>query len=672
MINMIAILLLLSYEPSAVSMVSPYPGSDWQSPDCRIIVNTLDGAESIDAVVFGSISGPVALERYVSADGHAAVFTPEKSFQAGETVSVEAGGLSWEFSISPFEIQPLHTDTGNFFESQSVSDAQARSTLYPLQLPYDFPGFQISSPGNPAPGFYLFAPFNPFGWLGLHYIVAMDNQGEVLFYRHATGGVFNAEIQRDSCLCYGFLQPSGEFLWFEVDPAFRIVDSYSVDGYSTDEHDMTVLNDDNVLLMGFQNKIVDMSQIVPGGNPDAVVRGLIIQIQDRNHMPIFNWNSFDYIPVEEAATYINLTAPNIDYVHCNSLEEDTDGNLIFSGLSLCSCVKIDRVTGEILWRLGGTHASVNDFTIIGDPLGAFNSQHDFKASGPGTYTMFDNGTWHSPKISRGLEYEIDTDEMTATLIWSYSCMDYYGTHLGSMQTLPGGNRILGWGDLSLNECDDIHEVDQDAVLQTAVRFTPAPLESYRAYKYQWDFQAEQPYLVAVVPAGEQYVQLTYNVFGDIHYPYYRLYTGTSPLDLQYHSTTELNQTILWNLPQGMNYFAASAVDSFSRETGLSNIDSALVEWTQISEEEQEELLPGRIFVTPNPCMSILTVFLPGPADGTSDVGIYDMSGRMISPLKPDAGELSVTADITTLPSGLYFIRFRGSPALPSASFIKLD
>lgn len=48
-------------------------------------------------------------------------------------------------------------------------------------------------------------------------------------------------------------------------------------GYNTDGHELILLPDGHWLLMSYDPQIVDMSVIVPGGNPIATVIGLIIQ-----------------------------------------------------------------------------------------------------------------------------------------------------------------------------------------------------------------------------------------------------------------------------------------------------------------------------------------------------------------------------------------------------------
>ena len=49
-----------------------------------------------------------------------------------------------------------------------------------------------------------------------------------------------------------------------------------------------------------------------------------------------------------------------DYLHLNSVEVDTDGNLLISARNTWTVYKVDRSTGAVLWRLGGKRS---DFTI---------------------------------------------------------------------------------------------------------------------------------------------------------------------------------------------------------------------------------------------------------------------------------------------------------------------
>ena len=143
--------------------------------------------------------------------------------------------------------------------------------------------------------------------------------------------------------------------------------------------------------------------------------------------------------------------------------------------------------------------------------------------------------------------------MTATLVWSYQEPGLYGTHLGSVQRLPGGNYVVGW-----------------------------------------------------------------------------------------------------------NYFAVSALDSNQVETGLSNIDSVFVDWTGISSGNDT----GTPFVSlyPNPAMSVVNLLVNLTGNGSIEIVIFDITGRMVystGQIPVQTGGICRTVGIGDLPSGLYKVRVSG-------------
>jgi hypothetical protein len=53
-------------------------------------------------------------------------------------------------------------------------------------------------------------------------------------------------------------------------------------------------------------------------------------------------------------------------------------------------------------------------------------------------------------FSRAVEYQLDTDAMTATLVWSHDRDEQvFGPFTGSVQRLENGNTLLGWGTTSI-------------------------------------------------------------------------------------------------------------------------------------------------------------------------------------------------------------------------------
>ena len=67
----------------------------------------------------------------------------------------------------------------------------------------------------------------------------------------------------------------------------------------------------------------------------------------------------------------DFTKDEIDPVHINSVAIDSDTSILISSRHMDEITKIDRRTGDIIWRLGGKK---NDFTFINDTIG-FSHQH---------------------------------------------------------------------------------------------------------------------------------------------------------------------------------------------------------------------------------------------------------------------------------------------------------
>ncbi len=662
--------------------VCPSAGSEWQSTGTPIILGFDEpppGHLALSAE--GSLSGSLSMSEYRSADGLRLVLTPDRPLRHGETVRVRAvsatgGSISWSFATRPVDpVRPrpdmVRPDPGASVAPETPLPAPTGAPgANSVALPSDFPDITFNPSGSQSPGNFFFTPFNLSGGGNTStYLVMADSDGEVLFYRHGHMPFYNFELQSDGRISFVTTNMySDSICWIELDETYTKVDSFAVIGYPTDNHDFTVADNGNYLLIGRDERYVDMSQVVPGGNPDALVVGLLIQEQDQNHMPVFQWSSFDHFEITDACDYVDLTGAYVDYVHCNSLDEDADGGLIVSCLAMTECTKIDRTTGELVWRFGGYLSDNPDFDIVGDPLGGFSSQHDFRHVSGSLYSVFDNGTHHTPKISRACIYDLDTGDMTAELVWSWQSTGLYGSHMGSTQVLPGGGVVVGWGDVTgFVARPDISEISPSGQVLFSGRMNLLAMESYRAYKFDWEGQAVVPYLVALVPAGQSHVELTYNVFGDDEYASYDIYRGAEPGDLAFLLNTPLRQISLWDLPTGMNYFAVRARDSQGVATGFSNVDSALVTWTGIGEGAGVEV-PGGLRLHPCPASTAVTIEWPAAPGAPVSVLLFDIAGRVVCSAgfeAPRDGCASFTMPVASLPDGVYIVT-TGSPGLRAA------
>ena len=69
---------------------------------------------------------------------------------------------------------------------------------------------------------------------------------------------------------------------------------------------------------------------------------------------LFDWHAIDHIPLSESSKWGSKQPGHIlDPYHLNSISLDRDGNLLISARNTSAIYKVNRVTGQIMWTLGG-------------------------------------------------------------------------------------------------------------------------------------------------------------------------------------------------------------------------------------------------------------------------------------------------------------------------------
>jgi len=253
---------------------------------------------------------------------------------------------------------------------------------------------------------------------------------------------------------------------------------------TTDYHDMRLLDNGNYILQSYVSAYIDLSELVEGGHPNALVKGILnIEEFDQNHNLIFDWFAFDYLDISEYNN-LNITNHEFTWMHGNSIDIDYDNNLILSNRRSSELIKIDRVTGEVIWIMGGP---LNEFEIIGDSFNGFSKQHDARRLNNGNLLLFDNGNQHSPPTSRVIEYEIDEENKTAILIWEFiNPYNELSLSMGSVQRLPNENTLINWGNTIGERGGIIMEVNQDHIIVLEIEY-PHGYNTYKARKDAWEF-----------------------------------------------------------------------------------------------------------------------------------------------------------------------------------------
>ena len=314
-------------------------------------------------------------------------------------------------------------------------------------IPSDYPYIVVTNSGGAAPG-QLIGNIDGRTADGTKlYYVLLDNTGTNVIYASKTNTIYRFVTPQ------GLDAVAGAGTWNLKDETLSVVDSVTTPGYTLDNHDMKLLPNGHALVFGEEVRTMDMSALVPGGKTAASVTGDVFQEIDANKHVVFEWHTFDHIPITNS--FFDLTQQAIDYAHMNAVSIDpTDNNLLVSLRTTSEIVKINRQTGDVMWRLGG---KANQFTFIGEhPENApyyTVGQHDIHRLPNGDLLYFDNGnisgggvTPSDRTYSRAVEYQLDESNKVATLVWEFRhTPDISVPCTGSVERFPNGNTLIGWG-----------------------------------------------------------------------------------------------------------------------------------------------------------------------------------------------------------------------------------
>ena len=604
--------LASEHRETGYQYLSPVPQSEYVLPQTRYILVRFETVSpyaltnlSTFITVTGASSGTHSGLTKIASDDKTVIFDMSLDFSSNELVTVSLTPAFDGATVEPYEYQfmvsrPMPGSVATPAEASGKllsidSIPEPATTVEPMptataptkslagtmimpngvSVPGDFPDITITANDNPAPG-YIYIDYSG----SPKYTMMLDSSGSPVWYQRGTA---HREFK---------LQKNGIITWkgFEgYDQNFNRLESpagsyHAVNGYSTDDHELQVLENGHYLLFGRKSQTVDMTRFVPGGKTDANVRETVLQEFTPEGDLIFQWRAWDNYDIRlmEYWSYDDKpTSSSIRFVHMNAVDVDTDGHLVVSSKRVSEVTKINRNTGEVIWRLGsGNPDNPNDdpyldqrLTILNDtlPTGQFNVQHDIRVVGENRYTVFDNHHLDSTPNSRAVEYEVDPVNRTATLVWQYMG-GYDSYHMGNAQRLPNGNTFINW---VITDGPKVTEVRPDGTKAFEMNWSAQNSKSYRVFKFPWDGVVDVPYLI-VDPQPDN-VTLIFNKFGDPNVAYYRIYGGTSPGPTTLLDTSTSTLKRLTDFENGSRYyFRVKAVDVRGRESDYSNEENTVV------------------------------------------------------------------------------------------------
>lgn len=353
--------------------------------------------------------------------------------------------------------------------------------------------------GGVDPGFLFLGP-GPVSLKGpaQYGPMIVDRGGGLVWFRPLAPGLevtnfTTAEYRREPVLVWweGKVLPSGYGRGEAVlvDSSYREVARVrAAGGRSMDLHALSVTHAGTALFTCYPQAVqADLSSI--GGPSDGHVLEAVIQEVDiATGRLLFEWRSLEHVTPEDS--HEPLAEP-YDYLHPNSIQQLADGNLLVSARHTWALYKLERGTGRVIWTLGGKRSQF----AIGAGA-AFAWQHDAQLRVGQVLTVFDNGAAGSLQVerqSRGLVLDVDDARRTVTLGNVYtSPQPLLAGAMGSVQALPSGNVLVGWGT-------DSHTTEFAPDGAPLVDYAlPAGMYSYRGLWHPWAGVPDQPPALAGV------------------------------------------------------------------------------------------------------------------------------------------------------------------------------
>ncbi|MFT7475329.1 MAG: Ca2+-binding RTX toxin-like protein [Verrucomicrobiales bacterium] len=358
----------------------------------------------------------------------------------------------------------------------TVTDGASTDAYWYRCLPPDYPTYAIDKPGVPGDGYY----FVSFGLAQLGapaespFVALLDTNGVPVWYKRTRLPVIDQKLLSD-----------GTFAWAEFGPptAFRSYEIRNLDGtlmkhqrtsgLATDIHDYLELANGNIMMMSYvPRQCVDLT-VLGLSNCEDAIDGYLQELDPGTGALIWEWRSQDHIPASDRALGPGL-GNVVDLVHLNSVDEYANGDLLVSARS-SGVYRIDRSTGAVEWKLGGT-ASPSRLDTIDDPFDGTWRQHDARVLANDMISVYDNQSGLSR--ARAVVYKIDELDGTAKLKWEKLLGGGIDSpFIGAHRIQPDESAIITWGGAS----PFFEDVDPDG--NRLLSLTLDSEREYRAVKY---------------------------------------------------------------------------------------------------------------------------------------------------------------------------------------------
>lgn len=313
-------------------------------------------------------------------------------------------------------------------------------------LPHDFPAITATphpDQGAPTPGWYL-VDNSPFA-------IVLDAHGTPVWYRRGTD-VYDVDSPAPNTISFMPAARAGNIGFQLLDLSTGQTREVSAVGVPTDLHELEPLANGGYMVLAYLDRAhVDLTGLGTFG-ADETISDCEIQEVDPSGALVWTWRASDHVdPVRESLTQIidgaGVTRV-IDVYHCNAIDEGLSGDVLLSLRNASAIYDIDRATGAIRWKLGGTTYNTDGaphLAVVTDPETTFSQQHDARFVDATHLTLFDDhGGGFAPGVARGVEYELDFANDEARPVWQFFGLEP-SQFTGSFRRFADGHSVIGWG-----------------------------------------------------------------------------------------------------------------------------------------------------------------------------------------------------------------------------------
>jgi Arylsulfotransferase (ASST) len=324
------------------------------------------------------------------------------------------------------------------------------------ELPADFPPWRFESLRPAAAGLFVISFTAPAD--GRPWVIAFDNEGVPRWWYTPDTRALWGQVLSDGSVSwarsfgdgYGLDPRMAHEVRSESGKLLRLV---KTEGSIVDGHEYRELPNGNVLLDTYVPETADLRRV--GGPRQATIVSAEVQEVDPAGKVLWSWNSRGHISLEETGRWWRNVLSNprrrlqreaFDPVHINSIEPRGDGEVVISTRHTDAVYGIDRASGEIKWKLGGTRTG-KSLRVIGDPATKLlGGQHDARIDRRGRLTIFDNGK-DRPRRPRVVFYRLDLAADKALYRGQLNDPQVSRSHCcGSARETSDGGWLVSWGD----------------------------------------------------------------------------------------------------------------------------------------------------------------------------------------------------------------------------------